>query len=188
MQRTWQAITVTIAVIALVGCTSEAIITETVPVSAPMVTEGYPALELSTEGYPGGFEAPREMSGVNAPVEAPVTLPGTASISGMLVPRSGDSAVSKMAYYLTPGQGTDQVYPPDYISDPDAIRGDISGVTDEYGRFELANIPPGKYFLFVWGPYGWREFETGADDQRPLMLALEADERLALDIVYLTWP
>ena len=56
------------------------------------------------------------------------------------------------------------------------------------GRFTVANIPPGKYFVFIWGPYGWREGEASETDQGPLRLNLAPDTRTPLGLVHVSWP
>ncbi len=150
--------------------------------------EGYPAFGGGTqEAYPGA-NVTTVVSAAEPPAEAPATAPGTASLAGVMTIRGTTNAIASTVFYITPGQGPDQTFPPDYISDPDKARGDLEGATDESGRFSLTNIPPGKYFFFVWGPYGWREIEAGADDQKPILLELEADERLVLGTVIATYP
>lgn len=178
---------------ALTACSLPGGLAQTTPGSASGGPDSYPASAgEAQQGYPaaGGFvEPPSQPTLVyEAPAPAPETAPGTASISGVMVPRGGTAVVSGMTFYLTLGQGENQEYPPDYISDPDPTRGDVSGLTDAQGRFELANIPPGKYFFFVWSQLGWREIEAGADDPSPIYLELEADERLPLGVVNLVWP
>lgn len=152
-------------------------------------SEGYPALTaLEQEGYPGQ-PTPVDTTLITPipPVEAPVPAAGLASLSGVLFSR-GATVVIDSTFYLTLGRGSDQNLPPEYVADPDPARGDVVGRSDDQGRFTVTDIPPGKYFLFVSGPYGWREAEMGLSDQRPMLVELRADERLALDIVYLTWP
>lgn len=181
---------------ALVGCSPAGLLQPPVPTTGPVggLSDAYPGAEgTAPEGYPAMVDSPpgvtpQKVAAVEPPATAPETAPGTASISGVMAPRGGTAVVSGMTFYLTLGQGENQEYPPDYISDPDPARGDVSGQTDAQGRFELANIPPGKYFFFVWGQFGWREIEAGADDQSPIYLELEADERLPLGVVNLVWP
>lgn len=164
------------------------------PTTAPEApaAEGYPVFDpvAGSDSYPGGDPAAvlTVVGPVDPPADAPETAPATASISGLMITREGDVPIIDNAFYLMLGQGEDQTFPPDYISDPDPSRGDITGKTDSQGRFAVANIPPGKYFLFVWGPYGWREGEAGATDQSPLLLDLTADSRTPLGLVHISWP
>ena len=169
-----------------------AAIEPTAPTGGEVTTEGYPVFDPVTAegGYPGGDPGAAITVGQvgEPPADAPETTPGTASISGVMVAREGGMPIIDAAFYLTLGQGDDQTFPPDYISDPDPTRGDVSGKTDTQGQFTAVDIPPGKYFLFVWGPYGWREVEAGADDQSPIHLILAADTRTPLGIVHVSWP
>lgn len=180
----------------LMGCGPAGLPQQSAPTTGPLggLPDAYPGTEgTAPEGYPAMIDsqpsvAPEVVAAVEPPATAPETASGTASISGVMAPRGGNAVVSGMTFYLTLGQGPNQEYPPDYISDPDPTRGDVSGQTDAQGRFELANIPPGKYFFFVWSQFGWREIEAGADDQSPIYLELEPDERLPLGVVHLVWP
>lgn len=180
-----------VAATLLVGCGT------TPPVGQPTAlvqpAPGYPEPGNPTpDGYPGQSVAitPAGQTPVpplDAPVAAPETAPGTASISGLAYARSG-AVVADTTFFLTPGQGADQMYPPDYVPDPDQARGDIIGKTDATGRFEAANVPPGRYFLFFWGQYGWREGEVSIEDQAPLAIQLQPDARLPLGVVPVSWP
>ena len=179
-------------------------VTEGVPtlastIAAPATTSpdaaagGYPVFDPSagsSDSYPGGDPAAvlTSVGPVDPPADAPETAPATASISGLMVAREGNVPIVDNAFYLTLGQGDDQSFPPDYISDPDPSRGDITGKTDAQGRFTVANIPPGKYFVFIWGPYGWREGEASETDQGPLRLNLAPDTRTPLGLVHVSWP
>lgn len=160
------------------------------PLEGGQSEQGYPvpSSDIVLEPYPG--EPTQVVAGSttpNPPLDAPETAPGTGSLSGVLWARS-DVAVIDTTFYLTPALGENRDLPPEYVTDPNPAQGDVLGRTGPEGQFTLTNIPPGNYFLFVSGPYGWREAEVGFDDQHPLLIELDADERLALGTVHVTWP
>lgn len=151
---------------------------------------GYPAESTGGSGpnYPGPQPTLIGSSVTpNPPETAPETAPGTASLSGVITAR-GATVVPNVVIVLKPGQGPDQTFPPEYIADPDPSQGDVQSQTDAEGRFSFAGIPPGKYFLFVWGPYGWREAEVSQGDESPRLIDLKGDDRQALGIVVTSWP
>jgi hypothetical protein len=154
---------------------------------------GYPALEegVVNEGYP----APEDQivaleSGPPpaAPVDAPATEAGTASISGVLFSRTNRTVIPGTDLTIIAAGGEDGNQPPEILgpnSVPDAA---LTVRSDEQGWFSLTNIPPGKYYLFVWTTYDWRVAEKGENDQGQWLIELNADQRQPLGVVYVTWP
>jgi hypothetical protein len=122
------------------------------------------------------------------PADAPVPRPGLASLSGALYSYTTRQLISETMFYLTPGQGENRDSMPPFLSGPESTRGDISGRSDAYGNFSLDNVPPGSYFLIVSAPYNWCPAEVTPDNPAARLIRLEAGERLALGIVYVSWP
>jgi len=180
----------TLALISLAGsaaCTSSATPTpvsaqaSAYPSAAASPSFGYPPPNLESGEIPPTFIP-------QAPVDAPQPASGQASISGALYSPQSSSVIRDTAFYLAQGIGESNRELPPVLGDPVLQRGDIVGKTDANAQFALNSIPPGNYFLLVWAPYGWRPAEVGPDNHEPLLIELQPDQRLALGLVYLSWP
>jgi hypothetical protein len=122
------------------------------------------------------------------PSDAPEPDPGLASLSGALYSYTIGKIISETMFYLTPAGGADRDAMPPFLAGPDPARGDITGRSDVYGNFAFTNIPPGSYFLIVSAPYNWCPAEIAPDDPAPRLIQLQAGDRLALGVVYVSWP
>lgn len=141
------------------------------------VDEGYPV-----EGFPS----------VDAnslrPGDAPEPQPGHASISGILYSTSLERTIPGTMFYLTEGLGEDKTeMPPAFVGPIEGSR-DFVAYTDSGGQFSIDNIPPGNYFLVVQAPMNWAVAQISRAEFKPLLLELEAGEKLSLGVVYVSWP
>ncbi|MBN1441009.1 MAG: hypothetical protein JW929_16515 [Anaerolineales bacterium] len=122
------------------------------------------------------------------PADAPAPQAGMASLSGALFSYTIGKIISETMFYLTPAQGENRDGMPPFLAGPDPARGDITGRSDLYGNFAFDGIPPGSYFLVVSAPYNWCPAEVAPDDQTARLIRLRAGDRLALGVVYVSWP
>jgi hypothetical protein len=122
------------------------------------------------------------------PSDAPEPEPGLSAISGALYSYTIQKIIAETMFYLTPAQGENRDTMPSFLAGPDPARGDISGQSDGYGNFAFNNLPPGSYFLIVSAPYNWCPAEIAPDDPTARLIRLQAGDRLALGIVFLSWP
>jgi hypothetical protein len=122
------------------------------------------------------------------PSDAPQPDGGLAALSGALFSYTIEKIIPETMFYLTPAQGDSRNEMPGFLAGPDASRGDLVEHSDPYGNFQLADIPPGSYFLIVSAPSNWCPAETSPDDPTPRLIQLAAGDRLALGIVYVSWP
>jgi hypothetical protein len=122
------------------------------------------------------------------PSDAPAPDPGLASLSGALYSYTIHTVISGTMFYLTPAGGDNRDAMPAFLAGPDAARGDITGLSDAYGNFAFTNIPPGSYFLIVSAPYNWCPAEIGPEDPAARLIRVQAGDRLALGVVYVSWP
>jgi hypothetical protein len=125
---------------------------------------------------------------INASAEVPLSEPGKASISGTLYSYTIERILPETVFYLTPAVGEDKRSMPAILVGPIEEKGDIRGVTDINGQFALNDIPPGNYFLITWAPYNWAPAVISETEQRARLIELEAGQREALGILYLSWP
>ena len=80
-------------------------------------------------------------------------------------------------------------FDPPVLVGPLVENADIRGFTDSAGMINVFNIPPGKYYIIVWAPpYNWEPVVVSPGDPIPLLIELEADENLAIDTFYVSWP
>jgi hypothetical protein len=122
------------------------------------------------------------------PSDAPAPQPGLSSLSGALYSYTIGKVISETMFYLIPAGGPNRDSMPAFLSGPDSARGDITGRSDLYGNFTLDDIPPGTYFLIVSAPYNWCPAETAPGDPAARLIRLAAGDRLALGVVYVSWP
>lgn len=177
------------------GC-SAATPTSPLPTTVtPAGVTGYPVLETASASKPDypaigdNIVTPIPVGTLpKAPGEAPETDKGTASISGVLFSYNSSVILPNTSFYLTKAQGDDKRQVPMLIVAPRKEYGDIAAQTDAAGAVNLANIPPGNYYLVVWAPMGWSLAENSAKEQKPLLIELKPDQRLAMGVIYLSWP
>ncbi|MBP7227998.1 MAG: hypothetical protein KA988_02730 [Longilinea sp.] len=118
------------------------------------------------------------------PPAAPETAEGTASISGILYVPSQELVLTKMQFYLVAAEGDEHnLVPQILVVGGLASRGDIVSETNEKGEFLLANIPPGNYFLVASPPNTVTLAVNSPTDMKPLLIKLEANQRLSLGVV-----
>jgi hypothetical protein len=122
------------------------------------------------------------------PSDAPQPEAGMAALSGALFSYTINKIIPGTMFYLTKAQGENHDSMPGFLAGPDPARGDFIKYSDPYGNFQLDNIPPGSYFLIVSAPYNWCPAENSPDDPAPRLIQLRAGDRLALGIVYVSWP
>jgi hypothetical protein len=122
------------------------------------------------------------------PSDAPQPEAGMAGLSGALYSYTIHKIIPQTMFYLTKAEGDGRDSMPGFLAGPDESRGDIIKQSDPYGNFQLNNLPPGSYFLIVSAPYNWCPAETSPADPTPLLIRLAAGDRLALGIVYVSWP
>ncbi len=122
------------------------------------------------------------------PADAPAPDPGLASLSGALYSYTIHKVISETMFYLTPAGGANRDAMPPFLSGPDTARGDITGRSDVYGNFAFTDVPPGSYFLIVSAPYNWCPAEIAPEDPAARLIRLQAGDRLALGVVYVSWP
>jgi hypothetical protein len=122
------------------------------------------------------------------PADAPAPDPGLSSLSGALYSYTIQKIIAETMFYLTPAGGPDRDAMPAFLAGPDPARGDITGRSDVYGNFAFTNIPPGSYFLIVAAPYNWCPAEVAPGEPAARLIRLAAGDRLALGVVYVSWP
>jgi hypothetical protein len=122
------------------------------------------------------------------PQDAPEPDPGKASISGALYAYTIKQALPGTGFYLLPAVGPDKKGTPLAIVEPDPSKGDIIGHTDNTGMILMKDIPPGNYFLVVWAPLNWSLAQKSEADTSPMLIELSAGSRLALGVIYVSWP
>jgi hypothetical protein len=122
------------------------------------------------------------------PADAPAPDPGLSSLSGALYSYTIQKTISETMFYLTPAGGPERDAMPAFLAGPDPARGDITGRSDVYGNFAFTNIPPGSYFLIVAAPYNWCPAEVAPGEPAARLIRLAAGDRLALGVVYVSWP
>ena len=122
------------------------------------------------------------------PADAPQPEAGMAALSGALYSYTINKIIPETMFYLTKAEGENRDTMPAFLAGPDPARGDIIEQSDPYGNFQLNDIPPGSYFLVVSAPYNWCPAENSPDDPAPRLIRLAAGDRLALGIVYVSWP
>jgi len=117
----------------------------------------------------------------------PVPEPGKAAVGGEIFSYTGNGPVPGTFLYLYAlQQGTTDI--PAVLGSARTEQGDISGKTDEQGRFVLNNVPPGDYYLAIWAPLTWLIIPRSRSDETPRLISVKADERVDLGRLELAWP
>lgn len=161
------------------------------PTVAPnaQAVSAYPALVASSTQV--DYPAPQSPMGNSIqpfanlvpPVEAPAPEKGKASLSGLLYQETSSAILKNFRIYLSPGQGTKKDQPPPVLVGPLTEKGDITSRTDDQGIFTFSSVPPGNYYLVVALPDTYDLAVNPKNDQNPLLIKLDADQRLVLGVV-----
>jgi hypothetical protein len=122
------------------------------------------------------------------PSDAPPPEPGMASLSGALFSYTIEKIIPETMFYLTPAVGENHDSMPSFLAGPQTERGDITSRSDSYGNIQLTVVPPGSYFLIVSAPYNWCPAEVAPNNPAPRLIRLAAGDRLALGIIFVSWP
>jgi hypothetical protein len=152
----------------------------------PLGSDPYPA--AGKYFGPVATDAEKALLTPLPPSDAPQPEGGLAALSGALYSYTINKIIPETMFYLIKAEGDNHDTMPPFLAGPDSARGDIVERSDPYGNFQLKDIPPGSYFLIVSAPYNWCPAETSPDDPTPRLIRLAAGDRLALGIVYVSWP
>jgi hypothetical protein len=125
---------------------------------------------------------------LESPLEIPAPQAGKAAVSGVLHSIAGKGPIPETLFYITPGVGETGQDLPVVFDGPHDEKGDIKGTSDGKGWIALDNVPPGSYFLVVWAPYSWNVATESEDGLTPLLITVEADQRVGLERIYVPWP
>jgi hypothetical protein len=158
--------------------------------------KGAPAPDTGDNPYPAAgdyygpvaTDAEKNILTPLPPADAPQPEPGMASLSGALYSYTIQKIIPDTMFYLTAAVGENHDSMPTFLAGPQPARGDIVSRSDSYGNIQLAAIPPGSYFLIVSAPYNWCPAEIGPGNPAPRLIRLAAGDRLALGVVYMSWP
>jgi hypothetical protein len=127
-------------------------------------------------------------SELEVPRDAPVPQAGRAAVSGVLYSIAGKGPVPETLFYITPARGDSGQALPVVLDGPHDEDGDIKGTSDKKGWIALSDVPPGSYFLVVWAPYSWNVATESEAGLTPRLITLEADQRLNLELIFVSWP
>lgn len=155
------------------------------PLPAPALAVLPPA--TGADGRPlGDIEAIRQIAAANTP-QAPE--PGMASLSALLFSNSVGHVIPGNLAYLAPTiEENGQVYPPSGFAGPDETKGDVRFYSDEYGRINANNVPPGSYVLAVWTVYDYIVVEDPNTPGYPIIFDIKPGDQLNLGLLQLPWP
>jgi hypothetical protein len=143
------------------------------------------AAEPKTFESPLTVESPLPTPPISLVVETP--KPGRSSVSGVIWSMGGNGPIPGTSLYLTPVQSVDPESQP-LILGPQNDRGDVRGVSDAEGRFVFANIPSGRYFLYVWAPLNWIAATQNPNTEDLFQIVLAPDAVVDLGRVDVPWP
>ncbi len=113
---------------------------------------------------------------------------GTATVAGELYSFVFHKPIPGTVFYFTPAQGANKDEPPIAFFGAREEYGDVSGLSDEEGRFVIEDMPPGKYFLAVWAPYSWILAVEQEQSRVPRLFIIEPDQRLNFGRLFFDWP
>ena len=112
---------------------------------------------------------------------------GKAAVSGEIFSYTGNGPVPGTSLYLYAlRDGAAEA--PAVLGSARPEQGDVSGKTDEQGRFTLNNVSPGDYYLAIWAPLTWLVIPQSRSDETPRVISVKADERVDLGRLELAWP
>jgi hypothetical protein len=155
------------------------------PDTADLIKTAYPSIQQqASTAYPvqlGGNIINPEALAVSK--EAPIAEKGKASISGLLFSKESSTILSNFKFYLSPAQGSEKNMVPPILVGPVKEKGDISGITDNYGKFEINNVEPGNYYFIVIMPTTYEIAMISVKDSKPRMIGLGTDQRNPLGLV-----
>lgn len=113
---------------------------------------------------------------------------GKASISGMIYSFTSKMMLPETKIFLTKALGVENSPPPVLMS-PDESIGDIIGWTQMDGQFQINDIPPGKYYLIVWGPdVSSIVVNLSSENYSPLLFTLLPNGQYNLGVLNVSWP
>jgi hypothetical protein len=172
----------------LLFCSISLILAACQPARTPVPTADDPYPAAGKYFGPVATDAEKTLLTPMPPADAPEPEAGMAGLSGALYSYTINKIIPETMFYLTKAEGDNRDTMPAFLAGPDPARGDLVEQSDPYGNFQLNDIPPGSYFLVVSAPYNWCPAETSPDDPAPRLIRLAAGDRLALGIVYVSWP
>jgi hypothetical protein len=144
--------------------------------------EGYPAplgrLEHKATVYPEGIFPP-------TPFFAPNVEKSAGAIFGVLFSINYRMTIPDTELFLRIVNDND---PLAFITGPDKSRGDIVGISDNQANFVIGNIPPERYWIIVWSPYGWDLANTSNTDTTPMIVTVQGNSTRNLGVVFVVWP
>jgi hypothetical protein len=141
--------------------------------------EEYPGLGI-TNTFQESNQLPSE------PEEAPQPKDGLASVSGVLFSFTSQITLPGTLAYFTPALGEEKFFPA-LLSGPNKDGGDYSFFSDTDANFFLRDIPPGNYYLIVWGPYTWIPV-INSTSLEPVLFQFSPDTKYNLGVLELAWP
>ncbi len=177
------------AFVFLIACQSSTpVLTEMVATVVDQSTYPSPSLEPQEYPSPLGYQEPGETP-VNGklpvpPNDAPDPGMENGSVSGVLYNFTNQTILTNNAFFLAPAIN-DAKEPPPFTVGPDESRGDIKGLTDENGEFQMADIKPGTYYLIVWSPFDWPMAVVSPEDQSYRPIEIVVNQKSILGIVYI---
>ncbi len=123
----------------------------------------------------------------NNALPLPASEAGKATVGGEIFTYTGNGPVPGTYFYLYHLQDSATELPA-VMGSARPEQGDISGKTDEQGRFLLNNVLPGDYFLVIWAPLNWLVIPQSRSEDSPRVFSIKADERVDLGKLELAWP
>lgn len=200
--KIWLSLLLPLVLLILNACNSQISNYQSPSVSPQEYIDGYPVdennnfnnnnLVISDDPLypsPGHFSnLPTNTSGQSIKIEPLKPSDGKASISGMIYSFTSKMTLPDTKIFLTKALG-DENAPPPLLMSPDESVGDVIGRTDMNGEFQINNIPPGNYYLIVWGPdISSIVVNLSAENYSPLLFTLQPNEKYNLGILNVSWP
>jgi hypothetical protein len=125
-----------------------------------------------------------------AVTEAPEPTEGFGAFSALVYSfgSSPGSLPGTLYYLVKAGQIDGEFTPPPVYQGPN-VDEDVYGFTSMAGQVQVANVPPGNYYLAVSTLYGWLlVFPSPDEQQSPLVITIEEGDQLNLGVFYVNWP